>query len=286
MSNHGPNPHVWHTMMMRRLLYASNPNEFGALLRNMPRDARARAAVVVVDIERATTTGVAVLAAGARELTYQSKPAAAYGVGVVHAAPYAADWVFGGETNGRPIDGCIISNAPEDVLAQRENLQGKSVLFYSTNGAAAFEAAATAGFADVYMMCCANIDVTVQSLIGGGYSQVYFVGGGFYGRTAFEDTAAVGRACSMILELHDWPCRMLDDGARVAVFTARANTNDCELQARAESAQVAQLLGEMDRHRDVAACIRGDGIEDLWPLMANTVAKVHWRNKTPVLRIS
>lgn len=112
---------------------------------------------VVIDVLRATTTIVHALAAGAKEVipcltVEQAKEAAPK---VLAANP--AGCLLGGERGGVRIEGFDLGNSPREYTA--EVVQGRSILFTTTNGTKAMESCRLAkqiliaGFVNLSAVC-------------------------------------------------------------------------------------------------------------------------------------
>jgi len=88
--------------------------------------------VVVIDVLRASSTIITALANGAREVipasTVESAMKIAGNLGTDQA-------LLGGERNGRIVPGFDLGNSPSEYAASR--VQGKSIIFSSTNGSQA-----------------------------------------------------------------------------------------------------------------------------------------------------
>jgi len=88
--------------------------------------------VVVIDVLRASSTIITALANGAREVipasTVESAMKIAGNLGTDQA-------LLGGERNGRIVPGFDLGNSPAEYAASR--VQGKSIIFSSTNGSQA-----------------------------------------------------------------------------------------------------------------------------------------------------
>jgi 2-phosphosulfolactate phosphatase len=88
--------------------------------------------VVVIDVLRASSTIITALSSGAREVI----PAATVESAMKIAGNLGPDQaVLGGERNGRIIPGFDLGNSPAEYVGSR--VQGKSIIFSSTNGSQA-----------------------------------------------------------------------------------------------------------------------------------------------------
>jgi 2-phosphosulfolactate phosphatase len=153
---------VWHALSGYSTFYSSTPHAFNAKTARFPLAAKADTAIVVIDVLRATSTLVAVAAAGAAGIHVAVKTK----TGTHPFTPPTAacgPWVYGGEENGRPITGGCIGNSPTEATADK--FRNAYLKFVSTNGAKAIAAAEAAGFSRLYLACLPNISSTVAKAI-------------------------------------------------------------------------------------------------------------------------
>lgn len=241
--------------------YSATPQAFALKAGHLPRTSRT--AVIIVDVLRATTTWTAIAAAGTRALRIAVKD---YAKG---SAPPPEGWLQAGEKDGKPMPGGVIGNSPTEVT--EEVFRSASVVFFSTNGARAVEAAA--GFSDdIYLTCLPNIDATCQAIAESGIQNVIFIAGGFYGAATLEDTVCVGRGLRCLVELGVLSATLLDDEACMAIAAADAFTDDKQLIRALKGAQVGRLLAGIGRETDVEAVVNGRGIASaIWQAMQSMV---------------
>lgn len=236
---------------------------------------------VFVDILRATTTLVAVGAAGSKGIVVDKKPQDSIYSFTAPILPHES-WVFGGEFNGSPItgiDGCgervvgVIDNSPRSV--RRETFESKYLRFFSTNGADAFDALTPAMFASISALSFANIAVTAADLVERNPERVWLVCGGFYGGSSVEDTVAAGFLIKRLVEIGYATEDQLDDEAQEMVVHAKYFQHgreflEQELLTRLQQGQVFKLLDKRGHGGDVETCINGNEIPDLWDSMRQT----------------
>lgn len=249
-----------------RAFYASTPQAFDLKAKHLPQEGTS--AVVIVDALRATTSWVAMGAAGAEAIQIFVKDYSAMDSN--QSAVMADDqWLIGGEKDGKPMPGGVIGNSPTEAVP--DLLSGKSIRFASTNGARAVKAAAQYT-GHIYLACMTNIKATCAAILAKGYDQIVFVAGGFYGAATLEDTVAVGRMITHLIDLGTMSLRDLDDEARMSAAVADAYRNDQHLVASLKDAQVGRLLGQIGRESDVDAVVTGKGIDaSVWDKMQNVV---------------
>lgn len=232
-----------------------------------------------VDVLRATTTLVAVGGAGCKGIVVDKKPSRG---NYAFVPPFFKDqeWVFGGELNGSPIQGTdahgnlldgVISNSPLSV--NQTTFGGKYLRFFSTNGAAAFQALSKAKFSSIFALSLANIEATANALIDAKPERIWIVGGGFYGGATIEDSVAAGFLIRALLNRGFASREDLDDEAETMRihalhFQARDKIRSTELASRLRNGQVAKLLTGIGQGKDVNACISGAGMLGTWRSMA------------------
>jgi 2-phosphosulfolactate phosphatase len=192
-------------------------------------------------------------------------------------------WIFGGEENGKPIQGGELNNSPLGI--NPETIVDKYIKFYSTNGAKALEAITQFNVGSVFLASFANVQVTVKHLQRQGFSRFWLVGAGFYESPALEDTVCGGRVIDELISHELAHSDNLEDGARLMWQAAEHYRDDDErLIQDLYVSQVSRLLTQIGRRDDVAACVRGDGIaESLRDRMERTVIQLQWIEETAIL---
>lgn len=173
-----------------------------------PTNAAARV-VVVIDVFRAATTVATALANGAIAV----HPFANVEETLLRSKDYSKnEVVLAGERNMLPIEGFDIGNSPREVSAQV--VAGKTILFTTTNGTRALNAAAGArqcffvGFVNVQATINAVRAVIAQASSSGDdehLGEVLIVCSGTDGKPSLEDTVCAGRIV-----------RLLKNGSQVA----------------------------------------------------------------------
>lgn len=141
--------------------------------------ARARAAVVVVDAFRASTTIAVLVHGGARVI-----PAAT----VEEATETPADFRAGERWSAR-LTGFEFGNSPSEVLAA-DVPPGSTVVLTTTNGTRIIRAAA--GAAAIFTGAFVNAGALAEALSNSGHEEVHVVGCGWKGHRSSEDEAAAG----------------------------------------------------------------------------------------------
>lgn len=198
--------------------------------------------VVVIDTLRASTTIIAALLAGAREVI----PVEDVEQAVAAAGELGTDrTLLGGERRGLKIDGFDLGNSPLEYTA--EVVEGKTILLTTTNGTRALRAASAAHTvlcgtllnADSVARFCSELDQNVTLLCAG-------TNGGF----SMDDAIAAGgiidamRARGMSLQLDD---------ASVAAYEL-FDLNRTDLRAALEATGHGKRLMELGFGDDIVYC--------------------------------
>lgn len=279
---------------MDKIIYDNSFNEFKILgslatstfdakLKQIPREEMGDTVAVFTDVLRCTTTCLAIVAAmGAKGIVLKKKPKGNSFRFMPPCYPNQS-WEYGGEKNGLPIKGlnakneevnALISNSPKEVIGKK--IEDSYLLFYSSNGAAAFDSIKNAGFSAVYAMSMANINATAKAIIESGAKKVWLVCSGFYGSACLEDGLANGALIDALLKMGFCSKSEVGDEAEYMRFAAlrymeNSNFIPVEVKSKLKTGQVARLLANLlGPTGDLDACIDGTGIDDIWEEMAET----------------
>lgn len=281
---------VWENSLSRFKVYGSQtPKAFTDKRQQVPNDEASSVAAVFVDVLRATSTLLAVGAAGCAGIYVSVKPQAAalFPFVAPGGAPRDREWVFGGELHGEPIEGeddlgvrstGVIANSPLEASAAV--LGGKYLRFFSTNGSEILQSVIGGQIPSVYAMALANVESTVDALVREEPARVWFTCGGFYGSQVLEDSVVAGLAIDRLLERGFATEQELDDEALSMLMLARlfkvSGAFDPEvLLARIKVSNVGRLLSEIGRQDDLRAAITLEGFDNsLLENMRQLVLKV------------
>lgn len=147
--------------------------------------------VIVVDVFRASATICTALANGASAII----PVA----GIDEARRYKSDgFLVGAERNARKVDFADFGNSPFDY--SREKVLGKEIVFTTTNGTQAINAAKDA--ANLFIGTFSNIDVLVDKCVEAGGSIVVLCAG-WNNKVNMEDTLFGGAFAERLSEKTD-----------------------------------------------------------------------------------
>lgn len=206
-----------------------------------------RAVVAVVDQIRATSTIVAALAAGAREVWPVDEPSEA--LGWREADP---SWLLAGERGAVRLPGFDFGNSPREIEAAAFRLRGGRLALATTNGSRAL-AAVPASAAAVYAFALMNVSATAHAMaraaMDAGAERMLIVCAGTEGSLAVDDLLAAG---TLVDRLAGWGAQPSGDAALVALAVHRlwrGGELECLRASRAGRNVMAVGLGE-----DLAAC--------------------------------
>lgn len=211
-----------------------------ATLAQASADSLTGAAVVVIDVLRATSTVVTALAAGARSVQPVTSIARAL------AARHGPQVVIGGERNGVRPAGFDLGNSPGEYTPER--VRGRDVILTTTNGTRAFARAARAR--RVVAGSLLNRAAVARALAE--EPEVVLLCSGNQGTPSFEDLLAAGA----IVDAMDAPASDLGLVARDAFRQERA-----DLVRALETGRHGRRLLELDLGQDVALCARLDAYD-------------------------
>ncbi|MEP7348153.1 MAG: 2-phosphosulfolactate phosphatase [Gemmatimonadaceae bacterium] len=200
--------------------------------------------VVVIDVLRASTTIAVALANGARNV-----------VPFEHADEAAAraksfdrsEVLLAGERRMQPIPGFDLGNSPREFTAQV--VEGKSVLFTTSNGTAAL--IATQGAAEVFVGSYVNLSALLAVLRdpSRANNNVTIFAAGNDRRFSLEDAACAGR---FVRELSGGAKLELNDGAHATMLLDKRYGQN--LQKMFKEAEHARALVNAGFGEDIAVC--------------------------------
>jgi len=175
----------------------------------------AGATVVVLDVFMATTTLLAILENGARDVYPAESLEEAERL---RAGLDPASVLRGGEQDAAPIDGYDHGPFPEEYAPGV--VGGKDVIFVTTNGTRAI--ADSAGADRVLLGCLRNAPAVAREISASGTDSVYLVCAGSAGRFTTEDFLGAATIVSR-MDLSGW---RLNDAAWLTADFARRHAGD------------------------------------------------------------
>lgn len=168
---------------------------------------------MVLDVLRATTTMVAALSAGCREIRVFGDVEETRSA----AAAFDGPKLLCGERRALPPSGFDLGNSPGDFTAVR--CAGKTLFMTTTNGTPAILAAGSAP--EVLVASLANLSATADHLLLGG-QDVTLLCAGQRGDVAMEDLIGAGAIVARLLERKP-SLEKENDAAHIAALLFRSN---------------------------------------------------------------
>lgn len=225
------------------------------------------AAVAVIDVLRASTVIVEALAQGAREVwpCLEVDDARRRAAHLAEQPGAAGQVLLGGERGGLPIEGFDLGNSPREYTPPR--VAGRSVVFTTTNGTRALEAARAAEA--VIVACPANLSAAAAFLAP--YERIVLLCAGTRGEVSREDVLGAGQLVERLLAEPDGDREPpeLNDQARLAraawrelVDRARA-AHELAADGQPTMAWLAAELRATQGGRNLAQIGLGDDILDV-----------------------
>ncbi|TWT31727.1 2-phosphosulfolactate phosphatase [Blastopirellula retiformator] len=177
-----------------------------------PEEALAGSTTVVIDVLRATTTIVHMLAAGADHVVpcISIEDAKEKGAAIEGA-------ILGGERGGVRIDGFDLGNSPSEYSP--DVVGGHTIVFTTTNGTKAMQRCQRAG--RILIGAFVNLTAVCRELSGA--EQVHLVCAGTAGEVTREDVLLAGAIVDLMGTTSDW---QLNDAAQIALDAWRAAQED------------------------------------------------------------
>lgn len=205
---------------------------------------------VVIDLLRASTTITTALENGAsnvlpcREVSQAQKKA--------DELPHE-QILLGGERQGKLIEGFDLDNSPSAYTPER--VDGKTIIFTTTNGTAAIERAAAAD--RVLIGCFANINALIDLLIRDG-RPVHLICAGTDGAVSLEDVMCAGAIATGIWA-HVGNPDIADDSALMAMTLFDSAAEDAETYQRTlRQSRGARNLSRIGLEKDIEIASRWD----------------------------
>jgi 2-phosphosulfolactate phosphatase len=172
----------------------------------LPEQGFAGKAVAVIDVLRASTSMVAALEAGAKEII----PLASIEEATRLAETMGRETVvLCGERDGNKINGFDLGNSPLEFTP--ENVKGKSLLMATTNGTVAVARAKGAALLTVACMNNANSAISALAQTS---AEIVLLCSGKQGRASLEDVLCAGYMVKLLNDQQ--PDAVFSDGASIA----------------------------------------------------------------------
>jgi len=226
---------------------------------------------VVIDVLRATTTIIAALANGAREV----RPC--LNAAEVRRSVKAGDdttFLLGGERKGLRIPGFHLGNSPAEYLDSSQ-ISGRVIYFSTTNGTPALRRAYKGSGRPVYLAALVNLSAVssaiVKAAVNNAPERICLVCAGRHGKPSLEDLYCAGliaqRLQSELAESGIFP--EPSDAATIAIAYSRVNQEKTlAVLTESEHGRYLQSIGfsadlefasQIDKY-DIAPCFDGKRI--------------------------
>ncbi|HVZ41011.1 MAG TPA: 2-phosphosulfolactate phosphatase [Candidatus Kapabacteria bacterium] len=224
-----------------------------------------QSSVVVIDTLRATSTIIAALMAGAREViaaaTIEEAVAISHRLGTERT-------LLGGERGGVRIKGFHLGNSPGEYTP--EVVHGKTIILTTSNGSGALLKARQA--AQTLCGALLNASAVARHLAAGGARDVLLLCSGSGGNVSLEDSLAAGAILAELLAVQDSGSVTISDGARIALWLFNECRND--LPAALRASEHGRALMELGFTDDLDYCARLDIPDAPVPAFAGSSIKV------------
>lgn len=216
--------------------------------------------VVVIDVLRASTTVITALNNGAREIIP---------VNTIESAVKVSGNLFGdvvlrgGERNGKMIEGFNLGNSPFEYVA--ESVKGKSIIFYTTNGAPAMWKARYAK--NLLIAGFVNISAVVNR-IKELKEDVYILCAGKQTQFCLEDSVCAGMITKLLIDDEETEIEFNDSAvAAVALFKSFSKN----LLKMGRTCDHGKYLTEIGFEKDIEFCTTIDTFDVVPELSANVI---------------
>lgn len=215
---------------------------------------------VVIDVLRATSTIITAINNGAKEIV----PVASVEFAVkVSGGMFGGQTLLGGERNTKKIEGFALGNSPFEY--SKEVVDGKSIVFYTTNGT---KAIAKAKYSE-YLFGCSflNISAVVNHLISLN-TDLEIICSGRNNFFSLEDTVCAGMLISK-LQTHIIDLE-LNDSAKAGIVLFEKYGND--ILSMLKTSDHGKILLENGFEADLEYCSKID-LFNIIPYYSNGVLK-------------
>lgn len=201
---------------------------------------------VVIDVLRATSTIITAFQNGVKEII----PVASVEFAVkVSGGMFGGHTLLCGERNTKKIEGFALGNSPLEY--SKENVEGKSVVFYTTNGS---KAIVKAKFSEHLLIASyLNMNAIAEHILKIG-NDVEILCAGRNGNFSFEDIACAGRLVN-VLKNKNKKIELTDSSKVAAVICDHA---DKDLSDALKQTEHGKLLHENGFEDDLEYCAKTD----------------------------
>ncbi len=215
---------------------------------------------VVIDVLRATSTIITAIDNGAKEIV----PVASVEFAVkVSGGMFGGQTLLGGERNTKKIEGFALGNSPFEY--SKEVVDGKSIVFYTTNGT---KAIAKAKYSENLFACSfLNITAIANHLISLN-TDVDLICSGRNNYLSLEDTVCAGMLISKLQKHYD--NIDINDSAKVSLVLYEKYSDD--IPAVLQASDHGEILIKNGFEKDLEYCSKIDMFDTI-PYYSNGVLK-------------
>jgi len=215
---------------------------------------------VVIDVLRASSTIVTAFSNGAKEIV----PVATVEFAVkVSGGMFGGQTLLGGERNTKKIEGFALGNSPLEY--EEKIVNGKSIVFYTTNGT---KALAKAKFSENLFVCSfLNLNAVARHLVSLN-NNVEIICAGRNNFFSLEDTVCAGKLAAEIISMNKQV--ELNDSVSAALALNEKYGND--LLSMLKQSEHGKLLVENGFDEDLTYCAQLN-VSEVIPYFANGVLK-------------
>ena len=215
---------------------------------------------VVIDVLRATSTIITAIDNGAKEIV----PVASVEFAVkVSGGMFGGQTLLGGERNTKKIEGFALGNSPFEY--SKEVVDGKSIVFYTTNGT---KAIAKAKYSEnLYACSFLNITAIANHLISLN-TDVDLICSGRNNYLSLEDTVCAGMLISKLQKHYD--NIDINDSAKVSLVLYEKYSDD--IPSVLQDSDHGDILIKNGFEKDLEYCSKIDMFDTI-PYYSNGVLK-------------
>lgn len=227
--------------------------------------------VVVIDVLRASTTVITALNNGAREIIP---------VNTIESAVKVSGNLFGdvvlrgGERNGKMIEGFNLGNSPFEYTA--EAVKGKSIIFYTTNGAPAMWKARYAK--NLLIAGFVNVSAVINK-IKEIKEDVYILCAGKQTQFCIEDAVCAGMITKLLIDDEETEIDINDSAVAAVALFKNFSKNLLKMM---RSSDHGKYLTEIGFEKDIEFCTAIDSF-DVVPELSANVLKLKKKIESPAV---
>ncbi len=221
---------------------------------------------VVIDVLRATTTIVAALNNGAREVI----PVATVDFAMkVSGNIFSGMTLLGGERNTKRIEGFNLGNSPLEYT--ESVVGGKTVILYTTNGTRAI---VKAKFSENLLICSFNNLAAISKYLIKLNKDVEIICSGTNGFFSLEDSVCAGKLISELITLNE-NIELFDSAKAVVSLNKSFGKSTLKLLKESEH---GKLLAENGFEEDLKYCAKVSNVDVIPYFTSGTVKKLDVNN--------